>query len=707
MWNDFYVKKIMAINSEGLGDLSHYKDQQGLLQQYHKISKGVPEGRLKYWSRFGDYFVNKINENDIIIALSGVATCIGYGVVNSKNVYNASFKPYDNYRDISWEKIESWDISGYGVNVQLGLLEISNKNKYSKFLEEFMAKYIDENGEDGCRTEGNIPETKYELNTILYGPPGTGKTYSVIEKALKITETRYDDREDALEKFKVLQEKGQIEFVTFHQSYSYEEFVEGIKPIPPNIDENPSDNVIYKVKAGVFKKAAELALDNIKYSDSIASNKFMGFSLTDEQMQNDFHKISLGDSTSDEGVRIHEYCIANGLIVMGWGGDIDYSDCDTLSEVKKKYDEEVQKNNYEYSKSNYEFIDRFKNKIKTGDIVFASKGLRTIRAIGVVDGDYQYLPNEEINRCHFRRVKWLLADVEIPISQIYSKQLSQQTTYSLNKSNFIEDFPRNLAENKSPNVVLIIDEINRGNISKIFGELITLIEDSKRIGADDELTVTLPYSGDSFGVPRNLYIIGTMNTADRSIALMDTALRRRFIFEEMMPKYDKLRFKVIDIEIDKMLESINKRITYLYDRDHQIGHAYFIKLKDILDEDHRYSELCSIFANKIIPLLQEYFYDDWSKIQIVLGCHPNQLKPTKNDLKNIDFDDTLNQLVQSKLVEEDKIIGFDHDDLDDSFEYQINPALIETGDKLINPDAFRNIYQLKSLKKDKHETPGS
>jgi 5-methylcytosine-specific restriction protein B len=210
------------------------------------------------------------------------------------------------------------------------------------------------------------------------------------------------------------------------------------------------------------------------------------------------------------------------------------------------------------------------------------------------------------------------------------------------------------------NYILIIDEINRGNISKIFGELITLIEDSKRAGESEAVEITLPYSGKRFSVPNNLYIIGTMNTADRSIALMDTALRRRFEFEEMMPDLSILDgLQDIDgINIRSLLSTINKRIEYLYDRDHTIGHAYFMSLKDKEGEDTK-TELDNIFRNKIIPLLQEYFYDDWEKIQMVLGDHPEQFKKKSNLEKLSEY-----QFVQSSEIKEDDVLGFDHPDIE-------------------------------------------
>ena len=218
---------------------------------------------------------------------------------------------------------------------------------------------------------------------------------------------------------------------------------------------------------------------------------------------------------------------------------------------------------------------------------------------------------------------------------------------------------------KTKKRVLIIDEINRGNISKIFGELITLIEPSKRLGADDEIMVELPYSKEKFGVPSNLYIIGTMNTADRSIALMDTALRRRFEFVEMMPEYNNLK-EVAGIDIGQMLKTINERIEYLYDRDHTIGHAYFINVSDM-------ETLANVFKNKILPLLQEYFYDDWEKIRLVLG---DSQKDENLQLVKIKRNMAVEKLFRGKI-----------DYIDDKILYEINSEAFN------NPQNYIEIYK--------------
>jgi 5-methylcytosine-specific restriction enzyme B len=560
------------------------------------------------------------------------------------------------------------------------------------------------------------------LNQILYGSPGTGKTYNTINKALEIIFEKENDRKteydfkvkdkdgndiepiektynrileinDEIKKRQHLkglfeyfkdEQRGQIEFVTFHQSYGYEEFVEGIKA--QTITDNENKIITYDIEAGIFKRLCEQA-------KSIKSEKK---SIYDFDEKVNVWKISLGDSQNSEDDYLFNYCIENNKILLGFGNGLDFSDCVNRDSIAKKLDDNEK---YSYPPT---AINILKNKMKKDDIVLVSYGNRKLRAIAKIIGDYKYIDDDTLRTyVQSREVEWLLVpDEAFSFEKILKKQFSQMSIYDIKNNTKLDSLKNLLTQNdisekeNNKNYILIIDEINRGNISKIFGELITLIEPSKRIGADEEIRVKLPYSGDEFGVPQNLYIIGTMNTADRSIALMDTALRRRFHFEEMMPNPDLLKdengndLMVDKINIKSLLETVNKRIEYLYDRDHTIGHAYFMSLKDekILDKK---VELDNIFRNKIIPLLQEYFYDDWEKIQIVLGDHPEQFKKKSNLKEYLEY-----QFIQSKVITEEEILGFDHPDIEnEAIEYKVNNIFVE----IMYIKIYSNYPQIKQI----------
>ncbi|GAA3611114.1 hypothetical protein GCM10023078_42450 [Gibbsiella greigii] len=243
-------------------------------------------------------------------------------------------------------------------------------------------------------------------------------------------------------------------------------------------------------------------------------------------------------------------------------------------------------------------------------------------------GKYSYLPNDERKYYHqMRSVKWLRTYTpSLPKEQIFTKSLSQMTLYELQDTTIDREkltqllAPVDDADSQDLPHVLIVDEINRGNIARIFGELITLLEPDKRQGADDERSLMLPYSKQTFLVPKNVFIIGTMNTADKSLIQMDLALRRRFSFTEMPARPDLLAgISAFGVDVEQLLTRINQRIEALLDSEHMIGHAYFMPLKNIEGNAEREACLASIFQGKIIPLLREYFFDDYERMGWVLN----------------------------------------------------------------------------------------
>jgi 5-methylcytosine-specific restriction protein B len=379
------------------------------------------------------------------------------------------------------------------------------------------------------------------LNQILYGPPGTGKTYTTIEHAVKIADpnfyktladsssTTIEQRSSLKARFDELLKIGQIAFTTFHQNFSYEDFVEGLKA------ESDGGQISYSVEDGIFKEICEKA-------DPVLQAGGLEDAITD-----------LKEKCSDESIKLQT---------------------------------------------------------QTGKVFSLSyRGGKTFRCMPEASNADRDLP---ANIDHVRKV----TRGEIP-ENLYCSSYVKSIAKYLSESYSIE-LGGAIAQPEAIPHVLIIDEINRGNIAKIFGELITLLEPGKRKGQAEELTLTLPYSKDHFSVPVNLHVIGTMNTANTSLAKVDIALRRRFEFLEMMPKPELLEgLSVEGVDVSRLLEAINQRIELLYDRDHCIGHSYFMGLSN----GASLSNLAAIFEKQVIPLLEEYFFDDWSLIHRVLGDH--------------------------------------------------------------------------------------
>ncbi|MEQ1564189.1 MAG: AAA family ATPase [Myxococcota bacterium] len=481
-----------------------------------------------------------------------------------------------------------------------------------------------------------VPLLAKPQNIILYGPPGTGKTYSLKERALALAlgEGVGDSDAEKAEQWEALQAAGQIAMCTFHQAYTYEEFVEGLRA---RTDEE--GRIYYRVEDGLFKKMAlEAAADGLPDDDVE-----VGF----DDLWGDLVDSLRAEPRIAESLKKMKYQLEaaprGGIMVRG--GDVDE---DGAFEPNGKW----LSANQESMRALWEKRRQLGQAPSTAQIGQSAKGHATAmwmvyRELLVMQASEQSRPNQA---SHVQRA------------------LSSGRKLI---------FPPGCRQ-----YVLIVDEINRANIARVMGELITLLEPEKRLTGDDELRLHLPASGERFGVPPNLHIIGTMNTADRSIALMDIALRRRFTFEEMQPSAkvikEVLGAKTADKQVHpaiielivQLFERINDRLRYLYDREHQIGHAYFLKVRTL-------DNLRETMALKVLPLLQEYFFGQWEKLAMVLG-YPVNSEGTPKQYRSKD-EDVPTVLVARKLVETE-ILGFSHDQYIDQVAWEVHPAFQAKGD---------------------------
>jgi hypothetical protein len=515
----------------------------------------------------------------------------------------------------------------------------------------------------GGKSQGPNTTALRDLNVILYGPPGTGKTYDTIRRAVAICDDTVPDNRTALVKrFEELRKESRVSFVTFHQAYGYEDFIEGLRPVLSDSESSgetsASSEIQYECRPGIFKQICELA--SVNPANHAGGDHFDWSGVT-------VWKMSLGDTAIPDDASIFEDCIKNGVIRLGYGGQVDFSSVASRQDVFDRLheaDDTTKLTNYDVTA-----VELFRLGMKEGDLVVISDGNRKFRAVARITGPYKFLDTDNYRQA--RPVEWLVRLKEsLSREVIYEKEFSQMTIYRLRDDKIRHEALAQLVAPTSSavrNYVLVIDEINRGNIAKILGELITLLEPDKRLGAANELQVTLPYSGEAFGVPQNVFVIGTMNTADRSIAFLDVALRRRFKFIELMPDYSLLRecwgkvTESISIDVARLLEVLNARIELLYDRDHQIGHAFFMGAESLAD-------VRDVFVGKVIPLLQEYFYSDWDKVSVVLGC------PVNTDSSVLQAN--AYPIIVARSLKEASLLA-DTDDFDDKISFSINQKFAE------------------------------
>ena len=510
MWEEFYEQGIIGLGWDELGDLNNYETKEAIVAKLQELES--TEASKKNDAKANYEFKEVLGIGDIVFVKKGRGELLGYGEVTSDYYYDDTRNRYQKCRKVDWKKKGSWK-TDHG----LVLKTLTNITNYSTDHPDYEYYYERIFGLMDKNYKFNFP-----LNTIFYGPPGTGKTYNTILRAAQIIENRIiTDFSEAQEIFN--ENLGdRIEFITFHQNYSYEDFIQGLRP---DVDRT---ELSFERKDGIFKRISDRAHRNILDSQK------------PENAKRNFEEVFI------------EFI-----------GPLNEGEVEELEVSMKK-------------------VSFFVTGITSKSIEFRKK-----------EGESQHTLSIETLRKMYEKGE---NDIILGGLQPYYNPLLK-TLLEKGKSS------EKTITQKS--YVIIIDEINRANIARVFGELITLIEPDKRSHGPIPLKCTLP-SGEVFIVASNLYIIGTMNTADKSIALLDIALRRRFEFESMYPQYEIEGQEIYDVDI---LEKINNRIKKLKGHDFQIGHSYF--MGDNID-------LVERMNNKVIPLLLEYFMNDEKDVTDIL-----------------------------------------------------------------------------------------
>ncbi|MEA3547105.1 MAG: AAA family ATPase [Thermodesulfobacteriota bacterium] len=650
-WPEWRDNNIVSIGWPELGDISNLTKKEFDKQAAHcaKLHDYKNQGMQQVWT------FHTIKPGDRVVANAGKSKILGIGTVTggyrfSPGSHFIEDEEYPHQLQVEWDSVTPRVIPEQ-KHWMRSIRPVSEED-FESFL---AAPEITE--EQAHKPSVVTPLVKVEpcnpQNIILHGPPGTGKTYSTTERALQLIlgpeKIKGMSQDTMVRHFRQLQQQGRIEFVTFHQSYGYEEFVEGIRPV---LDEQAGNEVHYELHKGVFKAIAlKAAAEGIRNKAEIAS-----FDLLWKQL--------LSDIASEENRVVESITAKQYLLSVTSRKNVQIHACEVDAEGNvSQIDGHVGQT---ASQDNVKLIWQHRQELgpEPDQITMDKTQKLFAREMGGGGG-------------HHYTAIWIAYKELYQISRTSMRPSRQELPSELMVQEALDKPSAGLVEfsfsNVSPQYVLIIDEINRGNISKILGELITLLEPDKRLSHASELKLPLSYSPEHrFAVPPNLHVIGTMNTADRSIALMDVALRRRFTFEELLP--DKFIISRVleqkkagpyftDLVVE-IFETINSRIRFLYDQDHQLGHAYFLDAVD-------YESLCLIFVDRIIPLLQEYFYGAWDKICMVLGCPYDESGSPQRRGPIYEAGKYKQPIIEAKVFAESDTLGFDHDEYEDRVDYKL------------------------------------
>ena len=651
LWEGWREGGFVSVGWDKLGDLTTV-DHAEFITRRDKLAAKEPI----------DHSVTKLNQvwrfrgipvGARIVANQGTRRVFGIGIVTGP-YYFVPGEPYPHRLKVCWEDVRERRVNfPHWIRT---LLPVKRQSDFDAIVsEDAIVPATETAAESTPLPEVTTPSEP--RNIILYGPPGTGKTYSTVRRALELILSAeklvgLGDR-GLMALFREHQARGQIEFVTFHQAYGYEEFVEGIRPL---LDQAADAQVRYEIHDGVFKRIAlRAAVEGLRIEGGIPEFEEL-WELLVRQLRQEATRRTMGQSG-----KAYQLGLSSKGNIQTHPCDVD-EDGDVVA-VSDKHQLASKENARLYWEHRAELgpePEEFTYE-KTTELFARERGGQ---------GGNHYTP------------LWI----------VYTQLLALSRSAGVRKAELIDRVARvQQALDKpgptttfsfsarSPQFVLIIDEINRGNVSKILGELITLLEPDKRLAVGNELKLPLSYTPQHrFAVPPNLHVIGTMNTADRSIALMDVALRRRFSFEELMPDAGVIRTVLrgriadkafIDL-VAEVFDALNARIRFLYDRDHQLGHSYFLDVTDV-------DSLRQVFLDRVVPMLQEYFYGAWDKICIVLGCPYNESgeplrKNTQSDSHLLSDDGVYaNPVVTAKLFSEERTLGFDHDDHEDRVDYDV------------------------------------